>query len=245
VKADPAVQRRLLGLAETDTELSRIAHRRRNLPELAEITECERDLRAKRDAVVAAETTLGDLDRDVRRLETEIEHVRAREERDRALMTGGGVSSKQLVDLQHELDSLQRRKTTLEEELLEVMERREAVELDVAHAREALAAAEERLADAQRRRDQALADLETAEARRNADRKNLLAELPGDLVALYERMRAKQGVGAALLRARRCEACHLELDRTALTALREAAADDVVRCQECGVVLVRTAESGL
>ena len=160
-------------------------------------------------------------------------------------MTGGGVSYKQLVDLQHELDSLQRRKTTLEEELLEVMERREAVELDVAHAREALAAAEERLADAQRRRDQALADLETAEARRNADRKNLLAELPGDLVALYERMRAKQGVGAALLRARRCEACHLELDRTALTALREAAADDVVRCQECGVVLVRTAESGL
>jgi hypothetical protein len=41
VKADPAVQRRLLDLAEVDAELSRLAHRRRTLPEHAKLTAAE------------------------------------------------------------------------------------------------------------------------------------------------------------------------------------------------------------
>ena len=69
MKADPAVQRRLLDLAAVDAELSRVTHRRRTLPEIAEIAEVEQLLRAKQDAVVTVETTLTDLDRDVKRQE--------------------------------------------------------------------------------------------------------------------------------------------------------------------------------
>jgi len=72
-----------------------------------------------------------------------------------------------------------------------------------------------------------------------------LGELPADLVTLYERSRARNGSGAALLRGGRCGACRLELDRTAIGRLRDASPDEVVRCEECGVVLVRTPESGL
>ncbi|MCP2259704.1 hypothetical protein LX15_003410 [Streptoalloteichus tenebrarius] len=245
MKAQPAAQRRLLDLAKVDAELNRVAHRRRTMPELAEIAELERDVRARRDAVVAVETTHGDLDRDARRLETEIEQLRAREERDRKLIDGGSVGAKQVVDLQHELESLARRRGVLEDELLEVMERREAVEREVAHRREELAAAEEKLGEAQGRRDEAVADLDVIETRRAAERKGLVAELPEDLVALYERIRAQKGTGAGLLRSRRCGACQLELDRTVLGEVRTAAADEVVRCSECGAILVRTGESGL
>ncbi|SDN57790.1 zinc ribbon domain-containing protein [Allokutzneria albata] len=244
MKAAPAVQRRLLDLAEVDTELDRVAHRRRNLPELAEIAEAEQVLRAKRDAVVAAETTLGDLDRDVKRLETEIDQVRARADRDRKLLDDG-VPAKQAENLNHELETLKRRQGVLEDESLELMERREAVEQDVTFAKSELATAEEKLSDAQGRRDQAFADLETTEARSSDRRKTVLAELPTELVTLYERVRANKGTGAALLRARRCGACRLELDRTAISDLRAAAPDEVVRCQECGAILVRTSESGL
>lgn len=246
MKADSAVQRRLLDLAEVDAEFNRIRHRRSTLPELEEIGQVERDHQAKRDALVSAQTSHGDLDRDVKRLESEIDQVRTRDQRDRAVLDSGNPgSSKQVEGLQHELDTLARRQGTLEDELLEVMEQREAVETDVARSRDAAADAETRLEDAQHRRDEALADLDSAEAKRGAEREVLVAEIPEQLMALYERVRTQRGVGAGLLQGRRCGACRIEIDQSALSQIRESAADDVVRCEECGAILVRTGESGL
>ncbi|HEV8560760.1 MAG TPA: C4-type zinc ribbon domain-containing protein [Actinophytocola sp.] len=245
MKADPAVQRRLLELAEVDAELARVEHRRRSLPELAEIAAAELSVRAKRDGQVAVQTTLADLDREVKRQEKEIDAVRAREDRDRGLLTGGTVSAKQLTDLEHELATLERRQSTLEDDLLELMERREAVELDGQHAGVELAKAEEALADAARRRDEALADLDTTQARRDAERTKLVPQIPEPLLKMYDRVRAAKGIGAALLRARRCGACRLELDRSAISRIAATPADEVVTCDECGAILVRTAESGL
>lgn len=245
MKADPAVQRRLLALADVDAELARVEHRRRTLPALAEVEEAEKTVRAKRDAQVAGDTMLADLDRDMRRQEREVDAVRAREDRDRGLLAGGTVSAKQLTDLEHELATLERRQSTLEDELLELMERREALELDGKHAAVEVAKAEEALADASRRRDQELADLDTTQARREADRATLVPEFPEALVGLYERVRRSKGIGAALLRARRCGACRIELDRSAISRITGAPADDVLTCEECGAIMVRTPESGL
>jgi uncharacterized protein len=247
VNADPAAQRRLLDLAAVDAELIRVAHRRRSLPELAEVEHAEKSLLSARDSLVATETVGSDLDRDMRRLEAEIDQVRAREDRDRGLLDSGSISSgKQLEDLQHELATLKRRQTVLEDDLLEVMERREATVAEAERGRLALASIEQRRLDATRRRDAALAELGSTEEHGERERRVLIGDLPADLVALYERIRARNGTGAALLREGRCGACQLELDRTALGRLREAAPDEVLRCEECGVVLVRIAgESGL
>jgi predicted nucleic acid-binding Zn-ribbon protein len=245
VRADPAVQRRLLDLAGVDAELNRIEHRRRTMPELAEITERENDWRVKQDKVVAAETALGDLNRDAAKQETEIDAVRNREERDRKLLKEGNVGARQVADLEHELATLSRRQTALEDDLLELMERREAVELDLAHAKIKFDEAESKLADARKRRDDALAELETTQVRRTEERRTLVPQFPADFLALYDRIRTQKGIGAALLRSRKCGACRIELDRTAIAAIRAAAADEVVRCEECGAILVRTPESGL
>ncbi len=245
MKADPAVQRRLLDLAAVDAELSRVTHRRRTLPEIAEIAEVEQLLRAKQDAVVTVETTLTDLDRDVKRQETEIDQVRARGERDRKLMQSGSVGAKQLTDLEHELATIQRRQGVLEDDLLELMERREAVDADASFARVELDKARESLENASRRRDEALADLESTETRRTHDRELLAKQFPEDLLKAYDRQRAQRGIGAALIQSRRCGACRIELDRSAVSKLKEAAADEIVRCEECGAILVRTADSGL
>jgi predicted nucleic acid-binding Zn-ribbon protein len=245
VKADPAVQRRLLELADVDAELGRVEHRRTTLPELTAVAEAEQAVQARRDAQVAADTALGDLDREVKRQEKEVDAVRAREDRDRGLLAGGTVSAKQMTDLEHELATLQRRQSTLEDDLLELMERREAVELDGKHAGVELAKAEETLADVTRRRDEAMADLETTQARRDAERATLVPQFPEALLGLYERVRKHKGIGAALLRARRCGACRIELDRAAISRISGTAADEVVTCEECGAIMVRTAESGL
>lgn len=245
MKADPAVQRQLLDLAEVDAELSRVAHRRRNLPELAEVERAERTLRERKDTLVAAQTSGSDLEREVAKQEREVESVRAREDKDRKMLEAGSVSAKQLSELEHELETLQRRQSSLEDDLLEVMERKEAVDTDIQRSAADVDAAEQDLADAQRKRDEAVADLDTTQARREADRAELIPRFPEALLAEYERSREHRGIGAALLRARKCGSCQLELDRTALSEIKSAADDDVVNCDNCDAILVRTAESGL
>ncbi|WP_219415359.1 zinc ribbon domain-containing protein [Pseudonocardia nigra] len=245
MKADPAALRRLLDLAGVDAELSRLAHRRRTLPEHAELTGAETAVRTAKDKLVEVETAAGDLDRDIRRIERDVEGVRARTARDNQLLAGAGIGAKQATELQHELDTLARRQRVLEDEQLEVMEQREAVGIDVEHSREALAAAEQKLTDLTERRDAALADIDASEAGRRRDREGIVADVPAELLAAYDKRREQRGIGAAQLVARRCQACRLELDRTALAELRGAAADELVHCAECGVILVRMKESGL
>jgi len=245
VKADPAVQRQLLDLAKVDAELTRVAHRRRTLPELAEIDEAEKAVRKHRDALVASQTAVSDLDREVARQEKEIESVRAREERDRKLLDSGSVSAKQMNDLQHELETLTRRQTALEDDLLELMERREALQLDGQRTGAEVDKAEHERAAAKARLDENVKDLDTTQARREEDRAKLLPRFPENLLKLYERVREHKGIGAALLRARRCGACQLELDRSTISEIKSAAEDEVVSCENCGAILVRTVESGL
>ncbi|MBK1788992.1 zinc ribbon domain-containing protein [Prauserella cavernicola] len=245
MKADAALQRQLLDLAKVDAELSRVAHRRRTLPELTEITEAEQALRERRDALVAVQTTASDLDREVQRQEREVESVRARADRDRKLMESGSVSAKQLTDLEHELETLDRRQSALEDDLLELMERREAVDLDMQRTGAEVSNAEQKLSDAAKRRDEAVADLDVTQSRREGDRDGLVPRFPADLLALYERVREQKSIGAALLRSRRCGACQLELDRAAIAEIKAAADDEVVRCDNCGAIMVRTMESGL
>ena len=96
------------------------------------------------------------------------------------------------------------------------------------------------------RRDVALAEIaehsQAAAERRGA----VVAEEPADLLDLYERLRAQHGgVGAAALRRGQCQGCHLSLNTVDLNAIRAAADDDVLRCEECRRILVRTDESGL
>jgi predicted nucleic acid-binding Zn-ribbon protein len=245
LKADPAVQRQLLDLADVDGELGRIDHRRRTLPEIAEIVSAEQSARAKQDAQVAVRTQLDYLDREVKRQEKEIEAVRSRSDRDAKLMQSGSVAAKQMTDLEHEIATLHRRQGALEDDLLELMERREALEMDGQHAEVEYAKAEEALADAAKRRDEVFADLATQEARAIARREGLLPRFPEPLLALYYRIHKSKGTGASLLRSRRCGACHMELDRSVISQIKGTAPDEVVQCEECGAILVRTPESGL
>jgi len=246
VKADPDAQRRLLELQAIDTALAQLAHRRRTLPEHAELGRLAREIAVLDDARIKAQVTVDDLDRDIARLEKDTEQVRARAARDQARLDAGTGPAKELEALQHELGSLARRQSELEDAELELMEQRETAEATLIGAQSRLAAVRARQDAAQTARDEALRQIAQDEEFRSAGRRPLVADLPAELVALYERIReASGGVGAALLRAGRCEGCRLELSGVDRAALRAAPPDEVVRCEECRRILVRTAESGL
>ena len=245
MKADPDAQRRLLDVQAIDTALAQLAHRRRNLPENAELERVTRELSTLEDERVRVRVSLDDLDRDIARLERDIEQVRARAERDRALLQAGTGPVRELEALQHELDTLARRQRELEDAELELMERREQVQAEFDEIEQRLSEMSRRRADVEAQRDAALADLERETNERIAARAPLVAELPTELVALYEKVRESTGVGAAPLRAGRCEGCRLELAGSERARVKAAPPEEVVRCDECGCILVRTPESGL
>ena len=247
MRADPAAQLRLLDLQAVDTGLDQLAHRRGTLPELAEIASLTTGLPPLRDAVVRARTDVEDLARQIKTLEGDVEQVRNRARRDEERLTSGSASAKELESLQHEVASLARRQTELEDIELELMEQQEAAQAALTTAEAQLSDTEKRLAEAETRRDAVLAEMAATEAERRAEREPIAAQVPADLLALYEKIRSSTGagVGAARLRAKRCEGCRLDLSGSDLAAAKAAAEDEVLRCEECRRILVRTPESGL
>lgn len=246
VTAVPQDQWRLLDVQAHDTRLAQLAHRRRTLPEHAELDKLEIASRAAQDEVVAARTVEADVARELAKAEADVEQVRQRAARDRARLDAGQGTAKDLQALQHELETLAARQSVLEDAELEVMER-----LEAAQARLAAAQAEQEritgeIAAVTASRDAAYGTIDDETKVEQAARENAAAGLAADLMKLYERIRESSGgVGAARLHQRRCEGCRLELNTTDLGRIRDAAQDTVLRCEECGRILIRTADSGL
>jgi hypothetical protein len=246
VKASVEAQLRLLELADLDAELSRLDHRRRTLPELEEYGRIEARDGELRDELTALEAAESDLRREQAKAEADVDQVRSRVDRDRTRLDAGQVSSpRELENLQSEIASLIRRQSDLEEIVLDVMERQEAAEL----RRKTLTQEEGALArqrdEVAARRDAALGEIGEQEEKAGSLRAGVAADVPGDLLDLYGKLRAQHGVGAAALRRGRCEGCHLSLNTVELAHLRAAPPDEVLRCDECRRILVRTPESGL
>ncbi|WFE94140.1 C4-type zinc ribbon domain-containing protein [Micromonospora sp. WMMD987] len=245
MKAEPQVQRRLLDLQAIDTTLAQLAHRRRTLPERAELEGLARELSALEDERVRAQVAVDDLDRDIARLEKDIDQVRARKSKDETRLASGSGPARELEALQHELISLNRRQGDLEDAELELMEQRETAQATLDGIEARIAETRDRRDAVEQRRDESLAAIAKEEEFKQGARKPLAADLPADLVSLYDRIREDTGLGAALLTSGRCGGCRLELSGADLARIRRSDPDEVVRCEDCRRIMVRTNESGL
>ena len=239
MKAAVTQQLSLLELSKLDAELSRIAHRATHLAQQEDLERIRAEYNTAGDRMGAARIALEDLDAQVSRFESEIEAVRQREDRDRSMLKSGATDAKQLSDLQHELETLLRRQTSLEDSLLEVMERREELEAQLASEQGAIAALQSELESAQQALDAAVAEIDEARQAHSSRRDTLTATLDPALSALYERQRASGGPGAGPLLGHRCGACRIEIGRGELSRISAAPEDELVRCPECGAILLR------
>ncbi|MEV0966453.1 C4-type zinc ribbon domain-containing protein [Streptomyces sp. NPDC049910] len=247
MNAAPADQIRLLDVQALDVRLSQLAHRRKSLPEHAELESLSKDLSQLRDLLVAAQTEESDCAREQTKAEQDVDQVRQRSARDQQRLDSGAITSpKDLENLQKEIASLAKRQGDLEDVVLEVMERRESAQERVAELSGRVSSVQAKADDATARRDAAYEELDGESASVGKEREVVAGSVPADLMKLYEKLREQQGgVGAARLYQRRCEGCHIELNITELNEVRAAAPDAVVRCENCRRILVRTPESGL
>ena len=247
LNAEPSAQLNLLDLQAQDSTLAQLDHRRASLPEHAKIAELEARAGELDGQRIEADTAVGDLTRAQSKADAEVEHVKTRRTRDEERLSSGAITNpKDLANLQHELGALERRISTLEDEELEVMEQLEQAQQGLTSITAELDAVKVELEHAVTARDSAIEAIDAEAASVAEHRAEIVAAVPDDLLALYDKVRAQYGgLAAAALRARRCEGCRLEINGADLREIAAKPDDEVLRCPECSRILVRTVESGL
>lgn len=247
MKADSYAQAKLLELQSHDSMLAQLQHRKLNLAEHVAIAELEARVKEVDGKRIEVDTEVSDLTREQKKADAEVELVKNRRTRDEERLNSGAVKNpKDLESLQHELVALERRIGTLEDAELEIMEKLEDAQSRLGAVEADLHSLKADLTEKITARDAAIVVIDEQELATQAERAATAGEVPDDLLALYDKVRAQYGgLGAAALRARRCEGCRLEINGADLRELAASPEDEVLRCPECSRILVRTPESGL
>ncbi|WP_420175825.1 zinc ribbon domain-containing protein [Luteococcus sp. OSA5] len=244
--AEPADQLRLLDLAALDLQVNQLNHRRRTLPELETIKTLMAERQQMVEQQVAAQTRLSDAQADAKRVEDDLVPARQRLERNQKRVNDGSVGDpKALRGLTEEIDHLGGRIRKLEDDQLDAMQVVEDLTAEVREIDTRRKELEDRIRGLMAKRDSQFKDLDAELEERRVERESLVRLLPEQLVATYTRLSGRLGIGAAELKAKRCTGCQLEANLADLRRYAEAPPNEVLRCEECDRILVRTKESGL
>ena len=244
LKASPQDQARLLDLQALDTKLQQLAHQAGAFPEHAQLSDLTGRAREIDAQLASVRGVLEDAQAELGRAESDVALVEARIARDNERVNATS-SLKDVAGLEAELASLHKRQFDLEEIELEVMERIQTLEDEqnrTAAARDELAT---EIATVTERLNGVLGAVTSELEHTRANRSTIAEKLPEELLALYERQRARYGAGASLLRGGVSGASGLKLNEHDMAIIRAAAPDDVLLCPDSNAILVRTEESGV
>jgi len=244
MKASPSDQALLLDLQALDTKLNQLDYRAKSLPEHASIADFTAKINALRSVAAEQSGQREDVQIELKRLESDVAVVETRLKRDTERLQGSS-SQKDIAALEMEIESLKKRQFDLEEIELSVMEKLELRDAALESTSAQIAELQAGIAEVEQAGD---AVLVTVQAERNntaANRRTIESKIPADLLALYEKQRARYGSGASLLQHGTSKASGVKLLENDLQAIRAAAPDDVILCPISDAILVRTAESGL
>jgi predicted nucleic acid-binding Zn-ribbon protein len=232
----------LLALQDVDTAIDQQRHRRAHLPARAELAAIDHDVARLQAGVGEVSTTRDEIAGRQARLESELTATEQRAASVNRRLYGGQVSaSRELQALSADVEALKARASALEDQVLEVMEEREPFEARVADMSGQLARLGEQrqvVAGALAEEDAAIsAHVEELGRRRSA----AAGSVPDDLLVLYDRLRERQGgVAVARLVGSHCDGCHLTLPAMELDRIRHLPDTEVVTCEQCGRILVRS-----
>jgi len=230
----------LLLVQERDILLDQLHHRREALPERAEVNARASELRTQE----AARTDVRERHRVVlaeeRRIDDEAQAVGERAaEVDQRMYSGTVTSPRELQAMQADIDMLRRRRSDLEDEELEVMEQREALDAELAALDASIDALWASVNDLQATIAAAEREIDGEIEREEHERAVLAKPIVESLLRDYERRRAQnRGAGAARLVGTTCQACHLTIPSTEAEHIRRAAGAEIAYCDNCSAILV-------
>lgn len=231
-------------MQEHDTALDRLRHRRLTLPQRTDLAQLEDDVAALERRLAEVAEQRDGVARRQKRLEDELASVEAKiAEIEKRLYSGAITVPRELQAIQGEVESLRRRRSDLEDAVLEAMGEREPLDDEVSRLEAERAQADADGGGLRAAIAEAEAAIDAEMANEREARQTAAATLPAELSTLYEQLRSKLGgVGAARLVNGRCSGCHLALPATELDHIRREPPDAVIRCDQCGRLLVRSGQ---
>ncbi|MEO9223508.1 MAG: C4-type zinc ribbon domain-containing protein [Acidimicrobiales bacterium] len=231
---------RLLEVQGHDTHADQLRHRRETLPERAALADAERAHAALTTELAAVESARDALARDQKRTEDEIATFDERVTKADRRLYGGTVSNpRELRALQDDIAALKRRRSQLEDAVLELMEQIEPLQSRVEELRFRVDESEAAMTAASDALVAAEAEVEAELEAVVAARKAAVDGVAAALVEEYEKLRKQSGgVAIARLSRDRCEGCHLTLSAVEYDRIRHLPADELAHCEECGRMLV-------
>lgn len=236
---DRSVLLPLLDLQRIDTAMTRVLHRQGSLPEQTELEALVAEHAELAPVLDERRSAHTELVRQQTKLEGDIEAMRIRVKREEDRLASGTVTSpREIVALQHEIESLGRRIETHEDEELALMEQADAVQVTIQEAAKQVAIREELIAATTERRDRAAAELAAELAALQGERASLAPRIDPLLVETYERVRDQLGgVAVASFDGTTCGGCGLPLSPAEREEVRASSAL-IVRCETCRRILV-------
>ena len=234
-----------------------------NTSELETLFEIQRDILAQRKLVAEANEIRGggeidqvrdrianlseaisdqrlkdeELERDLKRLENDVELVENRLKKDNQRLNESS-SSKDIAGIQVEIESLKSRLSKLEDDELELMDQVEISKAELTRLQAEHQSAEAELESAKSDLQQKLAGLKQDSDRLISEIQSLKTQVAGELLELFEARLAK-GIAIGRLTGSNCSACNMSLNSTAMSEISAVAEDELCSCPECGAILVR------
>jgi len=240
MKATPEDQHLLIELQLIDSQITQAKVKLVNLPEREQIAAIHQRLENTAVELGVVETELADVAIDLRRSEVEVEQVEDRMKKDEQLLASGSVAPKEMEKLQHEIQTLTKRRGELEEGQLEIMIKFDAIQARVDELVSDQGGLKQLELELNIRLENASAEIDSAISKLSLDRSQLLPKIDSALVDLYEKVRTSgAGIGAALLVGNKCDGCHLSINVIELERIKGLADDEIIRCEECRRILVR------
>jgi predicted nucleic acid-binding Zn-ribbon protein len=240
MKAAKEHQILLLSLQAFDSKIVQFKSQILNLPESKELEIIKKKLSELGEVLKVIQGEEDSINQELKRSENDVELVDTRIERDEKRLASGTGTAKELEQTQHELQTLHKRKSELEEVELEIMVRKEAIDERLKVQNDEIEKFSKSRSDLEAtvatKSAQLLEQINTA----TSERTELITNISAELVNLYEKIRTNaSGVAAARLFEGKCEGCHLTLNAVEITRIKGLPEDEVVRCEECNRILVR------
>ena len=238
--APAADQRRLLVVQDADIRAQQARHRRDHHPLITQIDELMGRALDLDDERITRGTEASDIQRELTKAEDDVQAVRTRADRDNKRLESGQGTSKDLQALQSELEVLTRRQNALEEVEIEIMQRLEDAQKAQQDSTNQYDAIMKQVEELKAQQSIAFNEIEAELVTIAAEREKAIDGLDATMVALYEKISAQYGgIGAAALIRGACQGCNMNLNAAERSRIESAPSNEIVRCEECGRILVR------
>ena len=240
MKATPEDQNFLIELQLIDSQVTQAKVKLNGLPEIEQISAIRARLENTAVELNVVETELADVAIELRRSELEVEQVDDRIKKDENRLNSGTGTPKELEQFQHELVTLAKRKSELEDSELEILMKHDGIKSRVDELLNDQVGLKQLELELNVRLENSKTEIDKVLAELGASRTELLPKIDLALVALYEKIRqSAYGVGAALLTGNKCDGCHLAINAVELERIKGLEMDEIIRCEECRRILVR------